>query len=280
MAAEPPMPDYAPMLRAYHQAFAAELEAMVGCLAIEPGQRVLEVACGDGAYTRWLAKRAGESGIVVGLDLSTGFLRLARQEVARTDREVPGSSETRLVAASIERMPFPSESFDVVWCAQSLFSLPEPLDTVCRMAEMAKPGGLVAVLEDDTLHQVLLPWPIDVELAVRGAEWKTLSEQVEHPRKFYIGRRLVDLFHQAGLVDLKIQTFATDRMAPLDDPIRTFLAEYLRQILEEVGPKLPLDDRAKLERRINPESADYLLDSPTFAVTVIDHVVQGRKKPL
>ncbi len=86
-------------------------------------------------------------------------------------------------------MPFAPASFDVVWCAQSLFSLPEPLAAVTRMAELAKPGGLVAVLEDDTLHQVLLPWPIDVELAVRTAEWAALVDQSAHPRKFYVGRR-------------------------------------------------------------------------------------------
>ena len=278
MANDPPLPDYAPMLRAFHRGFAVELEAMVDRLPIEPGHRVLEVACGDGAYTPWLARKAGESGLIVGFDLSQSFLKLAEREVAKIDREAPRSSETQLVAASIDRMPFPPGSFDVVWCAQSLFSLPEPLEVVTRMAEMAKPGGLVAVLEDDTLHQVLLPWPIDVELAVRTAEWKAISKGIEHPRKFYIGRRLADLFAQAGLVDLRVNTFATDRMAPLDPESRAFFAEYLKQIREDVGPKLPAESRQELERCVDPSSSDYLLDSPTLAATVIDHVVQGRKK--
>ena len=248
-------------------------------LPIEPGGCILEVACGDGSYTPWLAKMAGESGMVVGLDLSTSFLRIAHEEAARTERDAPRSSATQLVAASIERMPFAPDSFDVVWCAQSLFSLPEPLDTVQRMTEMARPGGLVAVLEDDTLHQVLLPWPIDVELAVRGAEWKALSDQIDHPRKFYVGRRLVDVFDQAGLGDLRVQTFASDRMAPLDPSTRTFLTEYLGQIRDNVGPRLSSEARAQVERWIDPESPNYLLNSPTLAVTVIDHVVQGRKNP-
>lgn len=262
------------MLGAFHRGFADELAAMVAGLPIEPGHRVLEVACGDGAYTPWLAAKAGPAGLVVGLDLSPGFLQLARAEVAR---EPPGAGAIQLVAGSIERLPFPAASFDVVWCAQSLFSLPEPLDAVTRMAEMTRAGGLVAVLEDDTLHQVLLPWPVEVELAVRTAEWASISARIDHPRKFYIGRRLVDLFHQAGLVALKVRTFATDRMAPLDEPTRTFLAEYLKQIREHVGPAMPPEARGQLERWIDPASRDYLLDSPTLAVTVIDHVVMGRK---
>ncbi len=277
MAAHPPLPDYAPMLRAFHQGFATELEAMVATLPIQPGDRVLEVACGDGAYTPWLAGRAGDAGLVVGLDLSSNFLRLARREVARTEQEAPESSATELVAGSIERLPFPPASFDVVWCAQSLFSLPEPLDAVARMAQMARAGGLVAVLEDDTLHQVLLPWPVDLELAVRTAEWEALNEQTEHPRKFYIGRRLVDLFHQAGLVELRVRTFVADRMAPLDPSTRTFFAEYLQQIRANVSSRLAPKVRDEFERRVDPASNDYLLDSPTLAATVIDHVVQGRK---
>ncbi len=279
MANDPPLPDYAPMLRAFHRGFAVELEAMVDQLPIEPGHRVLEVACGDGAYTPWLARKAGESGLVVGFDLSRSFLKLADREVSQIERDSPGSSETQLVAASIDRMPFPPRSFDVVWCAQSLFSLPEPLEAVRRMTDMAKPGGLVAVLEDDTLHQVLLPWPIDVELAVRTAEWKSISEGIEHPRKFYIGRRLADLFARAGLVDLRVRTFAADRMAPLDPSSWEFFAEYLKQIREDVGPKMAPEARQELERWVDPGSTDYLLDSPTLGVSVIDHVVQGRKKP-
>ena len=41
-----------------------------------------------------------------------------------------------------------------------------------RMVRLARPGGTVAVLEDDSLHQVLLPCPVEVELALRAAELK------------------------------------------------------------------------------------------------------------
>lgn len=271
MARDEDLPDYAPMLRAFHAGFAPELAAMVATLPIQPGQRILEVACGDGAYTPWLADRTGAAGLVVGLDLSAGFLQLARAEITP-------AGPTHLVAASIERIPFPPGSFDVVWCAQSLFSLPDPLDTVRRMTALVRPGGLVAVLEDDSLHQVLLPWPVDVELAVRSAEWALLRQQVRNPAKFYIGRRLITLFAEAGLVDLKVQTFAADRVAPLDPAARTFFAEYLQQLRTNVAPTMATTARGELDRWIDPASPDYLLDAPTFAASVIDHVVQGRKR--
>ena len=270
MTSDASLPDYAPLLRAFHAGFAAELAAMVATLPIEIGQSVLEVACGDGAYTPWLADRVGTSGLVVGLDLSAGFLRLAR-------RAVDPAGPTHLVAASVDRLPFAPASFDVAWCAQSLFSLPDPLEVVRRMAAMVRPGGLVAVLEDDSLHQVLLPWPVDVELSARAAEWALLRKQVANPAKFYVGRRLIEVFAEAGLRELKIKTFAADRAAPLDPDSRAFFAEYLQQLRDSVAPTMEAAARGELERWIDPGSADYLLDAPTFAATVIDHVVQGRR---
>ena len=275
MAKMSPLPDYASMLRAYHRGFAVELEAMIATLPIEPGQRILEVACGDGTYTTWLARRAGETGFVVGLDLSFDFLQFARDEVARAERQASASGATWLVEAAIERLPFAARGFDMVWCAQSLFSLPEPRAAVERMAEMARPGGVVAVLEDDTLHQVLLPWPVEVELAVRLAEWAALNDRL-HPRKFYVGRRLVELFRQVGLVEVTVRTFASDRIAPLDPDVRTFLAEYLRQLRVVVADRLDPAIRDRFDSLVDPASGEYLPDAPNLALTVIDHVVRGR----
>ena len=72
------LPDYEPLLAAYHRAFAVELRAMVACLPIREGDRVVELACGDGAYSPWLAHRVGPSGVVVAVDVSPAYLRVAR----------------------------------------------------------------------------------------------------------------------------------------------------------------------------------------------------------
>ena len=264
------LPDYAPMLTAYHRAFAAELEAMVGSLPIDEGSRVLEMACGDGAYTPWLASKVGDTGEVVGLDLSAAYLGIAREATRGDDR-------VRFVVGSIDRLPFADGAFDVAWCAQSLFSLPEPVEAVQKMARVVRPGGLVAVLEDDTMHQVLLPWPVDVELAVWAAEWRALNEEFDEPRKFYVGRRLVRVFLEAGLVAPTIRTYATDRVAPIEGDARTFLEEYLAELRERVGPRLDHKIRAEFERLVDPDSPDAMLGRPDLAVTWIDHVVCGRK---
>src|SRR6476661_801921 len=72
------LPDYAPMLTAYHRAHAAELRAMVDDLPVRAGDCVLDMPCGDGAYTVLLAEKVGSSGNVVGVDLSASYLKMAR----------------------------------------------------------------------------------------------------------------------------------------------------------------------------------------------------------
>ena len=50
-------------------------------LALRPGDRVLDVACGTGLSFRWLREAVGADGEVVGIDISPDMLGLARQRV-------------------------------------------------------------------------------------------------------------------------------------------------------------------------------------------------------
>jgi SAM-dependent methyltransferase len=74
------------------------------------------------------------------------------------------------VTAALERVPFDDDTFDLVWCAQSLCSLPDPFESVRMLRRVVRPGGTLAVLENDTPHHVLLPWSVEGELAVQEAE--------------------------------------------------------------------------------------------------------------
>jgi SAM-dependent methyltransferase len=263
-----PVPAYQTLLGAYHRAFAPERRAMIEALPLKPGESVLEVACGDGASTAILAGRVGPEGRVVASDLLPAYLDLARQTVG--DRP-----HVEYVAAGIDALPFDDGTFDLVWCAQSLYSLPDPLEAVRAMVRMARPGGTVALLEDDSLHRMVLPWPIEVELAVRAAEWAALREESDRPRKYYVGRHLRGLFLAAGLEHVAVRTWASDRMAPLDDDTRTFFASYLDTLRERAAPRLDPAMRSAFERLVEPDSPEYLLDRADLTVTVLDHVVQG-----
>ena len=105
------LPAYEPMLAAYHRAFAPELQGMIASLAIREGDKVVEMACGDGAYSPWLARRVGPTGVVLAIDVSPEYLKVARAGSSRTTI----ASRVAQVAAPIERLPLPRGAFDLVW---------------------------------------------------------------------------------------------------------------------------------------------------------------------
>lgn len=267
MACVARLPDYAIMLSAYHRAYEGELRHIIDTLSISAGDRVLDVACGDGAYARWLAERVGTSGLVVAIDLLPAYVDVAARAAGR--------SRLAFAVADVARLPFEEGTFDLAWCAQSLYSLPDPVAALRRIVRVVRPGGVVAVLENDSLHHMLLPWPIEVELAVREAELRSFVEQSEKPRKFYVGRELRGTFRAAGIVDVHVRSSASDRQAPLTPDGRTFVEEYLRDLRERTAPRLEPRVRAQFERLVDPESDAYLLDDPDLTVTCLDHLVWG-----
>lgn len=262
------LPEYAFALAAHHAAFADELKAMVASLPIKPGDHVLDLACGDGSYSGWLAEWVGPRGAVLAVDIDRNYLAMARAN-APDDRIL-------FAAAALERLPCAEGRFDLAWCAQSLFSLPDPVEALRRLAGLVRPGGSVAVLENDSLHQVLLPWPIEVELTVRSAELMGFVDEADRPRKYYVARQLMEHFRAAGLENCQKRTWVSDRQAPLDPATRAFLAHYLKNLRDRAAPHLEPSDLARIGPLLDPSSPQYLLDGPDFAVSLVDQVVWGR----
>ena len=88
-------------------------ELMFAHVSLHAGDRVLDAACGTGIVTRIAIQRYGNLGHVVGLDLNTGMLDVARTNTLAT--RVPIEWRHGDVCA----MPFPSGRFEVVWCQQA-----------------------------------------------------------------------------------------------------------------------------------------------------------------
>jgi SAM-dependent methyltransferase len=72
-------------------AFALWAADLLALLALPPGSRVLDVACGTGIVARTAAPHTGATGVVVGLDLHGGMLAVARAQ-APTGVWVQGSA--------------------------------------------------------------------------------------------------------------------------------------------------------------------------------------------
>ncbi|RYE89990.1 MAG: methyltransferase domain-containing protein [Myxococcales bacterium] len=271
--AEDELPAYAPMLDAYQKAFEPELKRILMGLPFAPGHRVLDLACGAGAYTRWIAERLGANGLALGVDLSPAFLDEAR---SLTPPPGPGDARVEFAEGDALALPFESGSFDASFCAQSLYSVPEPARALAEMARVTRHGGAIVVLENDLVHQFMLPWPVDLELAVRQAQLAQLRRgETDRSERFFVGRRLGALFEEAGIDSYDIRSFSLHRTGALKPAEEAYLADYLRDLAERARPFLAADDRRRLDALTDPGSPEYLLRIRGFHMAVLNQVAVG-----
>lgn len=117
-----------------------ERRIAVGLLEIGPDDRVLDVACGTGAFTRDFGRAVGTRGLAVGADVSRTMLARA---VAATD--FGALPQVHFVRSDVLDSPFRARSFDGVCCFAALHLFPQPLVALDRLTEALAPGGRIAI---------------------------------------------------------------------------------------------------------------------------------------
>jgi ubiquinone/menaquinone biosynthesis C-methylase UbiE len=104
---------------------------------IGPGDRVLDVGCGTGGFTRRIAEKA--SADVTGLDSSARFVAFAEKQPA------PAQGAVRWLVGEAEGLPLESESFDRVLLSFVLHQLAQPEAVVAEALRVLVAGGIVLV---------------------------------------------------------------------------------------------------------------------------------------
>lgn len=108
--------------------------------APEPGEFVVDVACGTGVATRLAAERVGASGHVVGVDLVPEML-----EVAAAAATTPSSASIEWRQGDAGSLPLPDESYDLALCQLGLMFFPDRSAAAREMRRVLSPGGRLAV---------------------------------------------------------------------------------------------------------------------------------------
>jgi len=108
---------------------------------IGSGMRVLDIGCGMGDVTMLAARLVGPAGRIVSLDLDMASLATARRRASAAGFDNATFYRADLVTFA------DAELFDAIVGRLVLEFLPDPTMAICRLCELLRPGGIMALQE-------------------------------------------------------------------------------------------------------------------------------------
>lgn len=128
---------WAPLQDATTQPISDRLVELAG---VEPGSRVLDVACGYGEPALTAARKAGPEGHVTATDITPQMIAFGRERAAAA-----GVDNLEFIECPAAALEFPAESFDAAVSRWGLIFEPEGEATAARIRGFLKPGARMAV---------------------------------------------------------------------------------------------------------------------------------------
>ena len=126
-------------------------EMTIGQLRLDPGQTVLDVACGTGENFKHIVAKIGPSGTLIGADYSEGMLAQAERKLTRNKWTnvylLHEDASTLSIGALQSALGLPRLRLDRVVCSLGYSVIPDWQTAFDRTWEMLKPGGRYAIMD-------------------------------------------------------------------------------------------------------------------------------------
>jgi len=171
-------------------------------LDIRPGQKIVDVGCGPGDFTRYLARLSGGKSKIIGIDSNPKSIKAA---IADTKR----AKLTHVISykiGDVHKIPVNDNYADLACCRTLLMHLTDPLKAIKEMTRITRTGGSVAAVEIGITSSYYDP---NDESYSRLADqaWQAWTKGLRklESKDFRIGEKLPGIFQRAGLTNIKAE---------------------------------------------------------------------------
>ena len=243
-----------PMLAAIQQ----NPQQFYAYLDVKEGQHILDIGSGTGDLSQPLARLVGPSGRVVGVDYSQTMVDEARKRAAES------GSSAEFYQGDIHHLEFEDNTFDRVQARLVFQHLPEPRHPLSELIRVTKPGGRIAVVEQD--------W----ETLMIDAEDRRVTRAIanlfcDNLPNGWIGRQLAGLFKEAGLQDVTTSG-ATNILPPNYEMVNRLLGFDTALEQAKGQGRITAEEAANWQRDMQHRS-----DAGRFSMAFVLFTVTGQK---
>ena len=167
---------------------------------LKAGMSVLDIGCGSGVMTRWMAEYVGEQGLVVGIENDENQLNAAKR--ASSHLSATNIKFELCSAYDIDKL---DETFDFVYCRFVLHHLHEPVRVISHIYDVLKPKGIYAA--EEGIVNFAFSYPHSYAWGTEGKRLEPVWADVPpNNRDPNIGVKMVTKMRRAGfnIIDTRI----------------------------------------------------------------------------
>lgn len=174
-------------------------EFLVETLKPRPGNRILDVGCGEGVGEVSIGRQHLSQIRLVGIDLSVKKVQIARQTTSAHNQRV------LLAAGDAVRLPFRDGVFDSTYCVAVLQHVPDVEAAIAEFSRVTREHGRIVAVEPDNVDRYA--YSSVPEGAQAFAHAARLFAAAAAERQVPVGPRLAELFSRHGVEPVGVRLF-------------------------------------------------------------------------
>lgn len=223
---------------------------LVELAEIKPGSKVLDIATGMGEPALTAAKKVGNTGHILAIDISSRMIYFAKQRAISLGLQ----DVVEFKEGDVETIDFPSSTFDAALCRWGLMFLPNPESGLSNIYRSLVKGGHFAAAVWASPEKV--PF-ISVPMNIVLQETNSPPSRTLGPFSMSDQNNLKKFYKESGFIDIVIERIKVVSDFDSSDDFTTFTIDHGGPALQKILAGETYERRQQIEKAISKGSEKF-----------------------